>query len=351
MLPWIFSDSNKDGGFLTSNWHLYQAQKILTETAKRYGVRQTLFHGRGGTIGRGGGPTNQAILAQPRGTIGGRIKVTEQGEVVSSKYSNAMMAERNLELVISAVIAATLLDADPSSKRKVWEETMQTLSEAAYRSYRKLVDGTREFLEYYTQSTPIEEVSRLNIGSRPAERRQNGSFEELRAIPWVFSWMQSRQTVPGWFGFGSAVNDYLGGHSMSGLSILREMYQEWPFFRALLYFMQMSTQKADMHIARHYTGLVGENTLKEKYFGMIRAEFDATLQAILAVTQQKEILDNAYALKHSIRLRNPYVDPLSYAQVILLAELRQRAGSGREDLARAVQLSVNGVAHGLRNTG
>lgn len=347
-----YSDSNKDGGFLTSNWYLYCAQKNLTETAKKFGIKQTLFHGRGGTIGRGGGPTNQAILAQPEGTINGRIKITEQGEVVSSKYSNPVIAERNLELVISAVMAASILVEKPSSKQGRWEEVMEYLSEAALKGYHKLVDGTPEFMRYFSETTPIHEISRMNIGSRPALRKQLGGVSDLRAIPWVFSWMQSRQTVPGWFGFGSAVDQYLAMNASQGLNLLREMYQDWPFFKAIVDFMQMSTQKADMHISRHYAGLAGDEKIREKYFGMIKREFDATNQAILAITEQHEILDNAYALQHSIRLRNPYVDPLSYAQVILLQEIRDgKSKKNKEELERAVLLSINGVAHALRNTG
>ena len=347
-----YSDSNKDGGFVTSNWHLYQAQKELTEVSKSHGVKQTLFHGRGGTIGRGGGPTNQAILAQPRGTIEGRIKITEQGEVISSKYANPLTAERNLELVISAVLAATELDFDQEPKRKRWEEVMQEISDAAYEAYRQFVYDTEGFLEYYEKSTPINEVSRLNIGSRPAKRRESMKIEDLRAIPWVFSWMQSRQTVPGWYGFGYAFNRFLALKSMAGLGTLREMYQEWPFFKAIVDFMQMSTQKADMHIARHYADLVENEDLRKKFFGMVTSEFDATIQAILSITQQEEILEKSYALQHSIQLRNPYVDPLSYAQVTLLEKLRSLSDSRqREELERAVLLSINGVAHGLRNTG
>ncbi len=347
-----YSDSNKDGGFLTSNWCLYRAQKDLTATAKRFGIKQTHFHGRGCTIGRGGGPTNQAILAQPQGTIDGRIKVTEQGEVVSSKYSNPVIAERNLELVITAVIAASLLEQKISVRQKKWEAAMDFLSEAAYQSYRWLVDGSPEFMEYFVRSTPIQEISKLNIGSRPAHRRQMGSMADLRAIPWVFSWMQSRQTVPGWYGFGSAVEAYLAKNKKKGLELLRQMYQSWPFFKAVVDFMQMSTQKADMHIAKHYAGLEIKEKLRTKYFGMIKREFDATNQAILNITEQKEILENAYALRHSILLRNPYVDPLSYAQVILLKQIRNgRSKKNKEDLERAIHLSINGVAHGLRNTG
>lgn len=346
-----YSDSNKDGGFLTSNWCLYQAQKDLTEVARKFNIKQKLFHGRGGTIGRGGGPTNQAILAQPRGTIDGRIKITEQGEVVSSKYSNPLIAERNLELVISAVIAASMLDDKPSRKRDQWESVMQDLSDAAFEKYRNFIYESEGFMEYYNQSTPIGELSRLNIGSRPAKRKESSGISDLRAIPWVFSWMQSRQTMPGWFGFGSAFNRYLATSRMAGLSELREMYQEWPFFTALVDFMQMSTQKADMPIAKLYAGLVENREIGEYFFEVIVKEFEETQQAILAITQQKEILENNYPLQHSIRLRNPYVDPISYAQVFLLKELRKNPSKQYEDLERAVLLSINGVAHGLRNTG
>lgn len=347
-----YSDSNKDGGFLTSNWYLYKAQKELVATAERFGVQLTLFHGRGGTIGRGGGPTNQAIMAQPQGTIQGRLKITEQGEVISSKYSNPFIAERNLELVISATVAASLLEEKAPAQRSRWEETMEFLSQEALKTYRELVDGTGDFMQYYSESTPIREISRMNIGSRPASRTASQNFSDLRAIPWVFSWMQSRQTVPGWFGFATAVERYLQKERPKRLRRLREMYKRWPFFRAVVDFMQMSTQKADMHIARHYANLVKNKKPREHYFGMIKKEYDLTREVILAITQQKEILENAYALQHSIRLRNPYVDPLSYAQVILLKQARGgQKKKNREEVERAVLLSVNGVAHALRNTG
>ncbi len=345
-----YSDSNKDGGFVASNWYLYEAQTELTQIAGHFNIRQTLFHGRGGTIGRGGGPTNQAIMAQPFGTIDGRIKITEQGEVVSTKYANPIIAERNIELALTAVLAATIREDDFGPKLKKWEAVMSELGETAFKAYRSLVDE-ESFFEYFTQSTPIDEISRLNIGSRPARRRETSSLNDLRAIPWVFSWMQSRQTVPGWYGFGSAVDAYLAVNSMTGLSVLREMYAQWPFFRAIVDFMQMSTQKADMHISKKYAGLVTRDGLREKFFRMITQEFDMTIRAILEITSQKEILDNSYTLQHSIRLRNPFIDPLSYAQVLLLRKLRRPDSKQREALERAVLLSVNGVAHALRNTG
>lgn len=344
-----YSDSNKDGGFVGSNWYLYEAQKNLTEAAKKYKIKQTLFHGRGGTIGRGGGPTNQAIMAQPRGTINGRVKITEQGEVVSTKYSNPIIAERNIELVVSAVIAATVLEKPPGPKLQKWEDSMRQIADVSFRSYRNLVDE-ENFFEYYNQSTPIAEIARLNIGSRPAKRRETTGLGDLRAIPWVFSWMQSRQTVPGWYGFGTGVEAFLNNNS-GGISTLREMYRRWPFFRAIVDFMQMSTQKADMHISRQYAGLVSKESLRTHFYKVITDEFNLTIKALLSITEQKAILENAYSLQHSIQLRNPFIDPLSYAQVILLKKLRREDSKQTEALERAVHLSINGVAHGLRNTG
>ncbi len=351
-----YSDSGKDGGFLASTWRLYNAQQVLTETALRHGVKLKLFHGRGGAIGRGGGPLNKAIMAQPRETVDGRIKITEQGEVIASKYSNPIIAERNLELVISAVVYASLIEANPSPKRPKWEGVMQQLSETAYSCYRNLVYETEGFLEYYHQATPIDLISRLNIGSRPAKRNASEKIEDLRAIPWVFSWMQSRQTVPGWYGFGTAFHDFIKMNSHAGIAQLREMYREWPFFRVTVDFLEMSTQKADLHMARHYADLVKQKSLRETIFKRITGEFESTAQAIMAITEQREVLEKTEILQHSIRRRNPYLDPLSYAQVILISRLREKQEKGSsakdlEEIQRALFLSINGVAHGLRNTG
>lgn len=357
-----YSDSNKDGGFLTSNWSLYQTQRRLTEIAHRYRIKQKLFHGRGGTIGRGGGPTNQAILAQPAGTLEGRIKITEQGEVISSKYSNRHIAERNLELVLSAVTEATRFHPREPKEERKWESAMGELSEASYRAYRSLVYQDEDFLTFFQHATPIEEVSSLNIGSRPVRRHENERIEDLRAIPWVFSWMQSRVTLPGWYGFGSAVEQFAGaglvpahrGRSQEPpLQVLQEMYQEWPFFQTLVDLMQMSIQKADLGIARLYAGLVPDKKIQEKFFTEIKEEYWRTRKAILEIAGQEEILENNYTLLNSIRLRNPYVDPISYAQVILLDRMRNlKHGKKDEDaLWYATLLSINGVAQGLRNTG
>lgn len=345
-----YSDSCKVGGFLASNWYLFQAQRKLTSISKEYKVRHKFFHGRGGAIGRGGGPVNQAIMAQPRGTVDGRIKITEQGEVISLKYSDPHMAERNLDLVISAVLHASMIDNKPSEKRESWYEIMEKLSDSSHEAYRKLVYEDEEFIPYYFGSTPISEVTRMNIGSRPSRRKKTPGIQDLRAIPWVFSWMQSRQTVPGWYGFGSAVENWLK-ENPEGLSMLQEMYAEWPFFKMVVDFMQMSSQKADMHIAKHYAALVADEKIRDKFFSKVHEEYELTVQKALEITGQKEILENAFALRHSIRLRNPYIDPLSYAQTILLRRIRKAEGDIPEDLERAVFMSINGIAHGLRNTG
>ncbi len=345
-----YSDSCKVGGFLASNWYLFQAQKRLTVVSAKFGVRHKFFHGRGGAIGRGGGPVNQAIMAQPRGTVDGRIKITEQGEVISLKYSDPHMAERNLDLVISAVLHASLIDNKPSEKRESWYEVMENLADLAHQAYRDLVYEDEQFVSYYFGSTPINEVTRMNLGSRPSKRRKTPGINDLRAIPWVFSWMQSRQTVPGWYGFGSAVQAWLKDNP-EGLEKLKEMYVEWPFFKMVVDFLQMSSQKADMHIAKKYAALVEDETLREKFFSKVETEYKQTIRAALEITGQKEILENAFALRHSIRLRNPYIDPISYAQTILLRRIRKAGGEISEDLERAVFMSINGIAHGLRNTG
>ncbi len=344
-----YSDSNKDGGFLTSNWALYETQKHLTRVAKRHGVKQKLFHGRGGTIGRGGGPTNQAIMAQPAETLGGRIKITEQGEVISSKYANPYIAERNLELVLSAVIAATWMHKALSKEEKKWEDMMEELSESSFQAYRSLVYEDPDFLVYFYYATPIEEVSSLNLGSRPARRIESKRIEDLRAIPWVFSWMQSRATLPSWYGFGTAARRFL---EKSSIAILQDMYRRWPFFQTVVDLMQMSMQKADLAIARLYAGLVPDEKIREKFFSQIKEEFERTRKVILEITGQEELLDRNYALQNSIRLRNPYVDPISYAQVILLDRFRRfPQAKDHEAVWYAIHLSVNGVSQGLRNTG
>ncbi len=340
-----YSDSNKDGGYFTSGWELYKAQMELTAIAKHFGIKQILFHGRGGAIGRGGGPVNQAILAQPPETVQGRIKITEQGEMIYSKYGNPYLAERNLELVISAMVESELL-RDPLELTPEWAKTAEALSQLSYKAYRGLVYEDPDFVTFFNQCTPIHEIQELHIGSRPSRRVSGSSrIEDLRAIPWGFSWTQSRYTLPGWYGFGSAVRQWPGDKNL-----LRQMYRSWPFFKAQVDFMEMSAQKADMHIAQRYAELVEDKAIRDRIFSRIEEEYRWLREGILQITSEKETLQSNPTLQSSIKLRNPYVDALSYFQISLLKEWRA-SGRTRDDLKRAVLLSINGVANGMRNTG
>ena len=346
-----YSDSNKDGGFFTANWELYEAQRRLHAMATMHGVRLQFFHGRGGTIGRGGGPLHQTILAQPAGTLEGRIKITEQGEVVAAKYANPMMAMRNLELALSAVLESTLIVPKPSKRLTEWERTMGTLSELAYQSYRRVVYDDPEFVKFFEQATPIDAISDFRIGSRPARRTTSTRIEELRAIPWVFSWMQSRQILPSWFPFGSAVAEFEKHHER-GLETLQQLYQRFPWFHVMVDFIQMSLGMADMHIAARYAKLVEPAALGTRIFGALEEEFQRTKHAVLAITQQRTLLEFNYVLQNAIRLRNPYVDPLSILQIRLLEQHRKQHGHGDDGLLeRALALTINGVAAGMRHTG
>jgi phosphoenolpyruvate carboxylase len=345
-----YSDSNKDGGYLTANWELYRAQQALAAVCREHGIALKLFHGRGGAVGRGGGPANRAILAQPRGTVHGRIKITEQGEVIADRFAHPGIARRQLDQVVNAVIKTTV--EPPSLDREAeWESAMAAMSEIAFGAYRDLVYRTPGFVTYFRQATPIEELTHLRIGSRPARRGSSPGIEDLRAIPWVFSWMQSRHVLPGWYGLGTALKAYVDqapGH----LERLQEMYREWPFFQAVLDNGQMAWAKADMPIAREYASLVEDHDLGASIFSSIETEHRLTREMILRVTELKEILDNAPVLQQAIRVRNPYVDPLSYLQVALLRKLRR--GELPADEPRglaAVLLSIGGIAAGLKNTG
>lgn len=360
-----YSDSNKDGGFFTSGWELYKAQINLTRVSHKHKIQQCLFHGRGGAIGRGGGPLNQAMLAQPPGTLEGRIKMTEQGEMIHNKYGNPFLAERNLELMLSAMIEAELL-RDPAVPHPEWVKAAEELSELSYKAYRALIYEDPEFVTFFQQTTPIYEIQELNIGSRPAKRNASSArIEDLRAIPWVFSWTQSRYTLPGWYGFASAVREWLGESGAESVerdksasrspvaarrALLQQMYSDWPFFKAQLDFMQMSAQKADMHIAGRYAELVEDEALRQRIFSRIEKEHQDVARVVTEITQQHELLENNATLQKSIRLRNPYVDALSYFQIALLKDWRG-SGRTREDMKRAVLLSINGVANGMRNTG
>ncbi len=349
-----YSDSNKDAGYLAANWELYQAQEQLAACCRQHNVTMTLFHGRGGTIARGGGPANRAILAQPPGSVDGRIRITEQGEVIDERYGHPAIARRHLEQVMHAVLIASaprhhhvLPEPEPG-----WRAAMDELAALSYRAYRQLIYETPALLAYWQQATPIHEISQMRIGSRPARRSSSATFTSLRAIPWGFSWMQSRHVLPGWYGVGAALAEY--GRSASNLHQLQRMYREWPFFRTLIDNAQLSLAKADMGIARLYASLVEDVTIRDQIFGEVERAFAETVTWILRVTELRRLLDNQPVLQRTIERRNPYVDPLNFIQVSLLRRLRAmddaESEAGRQ-LLDAVFLTIKGIAAGLKNTG
>jgi phosphoenolpyruvate carboxylase len=345
-----YSDSNKDVGYLASSWGLYRVQEELAELFRESGIRFTYFHGRGGSIGRGGGPTNVAILAQPPGTVGGRIKLTEQGEVVSARYATPEIAHRELELVTGAVLVSTVgaLPKPAPDRLALFREALDLMSARSAGAYRDLVYGEPEFVAFFHAATPIEAIARLQLGSRPARRTASSRIEDLRAIPWVFSWTQTRILLPGWFGLGRALQ---AGTEAFGLDLLREMDRSWPFFDALLGNAELALAKADLAIAERYVDLV-EPALRERFWPRIRAEYELTRAQLLLVTEQDHLLDRESVLQRSIEQRNPYVDPLSFIQIDLLGRLRAAtADEPPDDLLRAVLLTINGIAGGLKNTG
>jgi phosphoenolpyruvate carboxylase len=344
-----YSDSNKDGGYLTAIWELYKAEVALIETFRRHGVRLRLFHGRGGSVGRGGGPSYQAILAQPPGAVDGMIRVTEQGEVIAAKYSNADVGRRNLETLAAATLEATLLAGGQAAPRDEYLAAMEALSEHAFRAYRALVYETHGFERYFWEATVIGEIANLNIGSRPASRTNSRRIEDLRAIPWVFSWSQCRLMLPGWYGFGAAVKAWLLARGAEGLALLQAMYREWPFFRAALSNMDMVLAKSDIAIASRYAELVSDPALGAAIFGRLRAEWQDSIDALLAITGQRALLEGNALLARSIRNRFPYIDPLHHVQVELLK--RHRAGDPDPRVVEGIHLTINGIAAGLRNSG
>ena len=344
-----YSDSNKDGGFIASGWNLYTAERALIEVFNRHGVKLRLFHGRGGSVGRGGGPSYQAILAQPAGAVQGRIRITEQGEVIASKYGNPELGRHNLEVLVAATMEATLLPREHDDPAQEYIDAMEELSTAAYAAYRAMVYETPGFERYFWESTVISEIAELNIGSRPASRKKSTAIEDLRAIPWVFSWAQCRLMLPGWFGFGSAVSAYRARHGDEGMKRLGRMHREWGFFRTLLSNMDMVLAKSDIGIAERYSLLVRDEVLRNAIFPRLKAEWQASVDALLAVTEQAELLDENPLLKRSIRNRFPYLDPLNHLQIELLQ--RHRSGDSDERVRRAIHLTINGVAAGLRNSG
>jgi phosphoenolpyruvate carboxylase len=347
-----YSDSNKDGGYLTANWSLYQAQERIAESCQRYGIELTIFHGRGGTVARGGGPANRAIRAQPPGTVDGHFRLTEQGEIITSRYSNKDLAHRHLEQIVNAVLLASapLHDGQDNRLSPAWRQALDQMAQAAEDKFRKLVYQTPGFLDFWQAATPIDEIKRLSIGSRPAARQPGSeAVTKIRAIPWVFSWMQSRFNLPGWYGLGTGLRS--GGVA---LNRLRVMYLEWPFFSALLDNAEMSLLKADMGIASLYAGLVPDQDFARRIFKIIDSEYQETRQALLEITGHQELMDAEPVIQRSVHLRNPYVDPLNYIQVEMLRRLRalpDAETSQADDLREVIVITINGIAAGLRNTG
>jgi len=344
-----YSDSNKDGGMLTSTWELYKAHRDLHSVAQECGVKLRLFHGRGGTVGRGGGPTHSAILAQPEGCFSGRIRITEQGEVLNWKYADPVLAEWNLELMIAASLEALTRSRQPSARDQArWEEAMEEMSQEAFRAYRRDIAENAEVLEYFEQATPVQELDAARIGSRPSRRTKGRRLQDLRAIPWVFGWMQSRHAVPAWYGVGYGLQSF-AGKGKSHERLLREMLKHFAPFSDLVRNVELGMAKADLHIARLYSGLVKSAELRKRVFGMIEDEFSRSREIILRISGQRELLARNRVLARSVHLRNPYVDPMSLIQVELLR--RKQQGHDLAKLEYPLGATINGIAAGLHNTG
>ena len=359
-----YSDSNKDSGFLSSNWEIHKAQKSLQKIAESYGVNLRIFHGRGGSVGRGGGPAYEAILAQPGNSISGRIKITEQGEVLASKYSLLDLALYHLETITTAVIQASLLgtgfdDIEP------WNEIMEELAHASRQHYRNLIYEQPDFIDFFHQVTPIEEISQLQISSRPA-RRPSGKkdLSSLRAIPWVFSWTQTRFLLPSWYGIGTALQKFLDEEPEQHLKLLRYFYLKWPFFKMVISKAEMTLAKVDMEMARHYVNELSnpqDKTRFENVFEQISQEFFLTRDLVLKITGHEKLLDGDPILQRSVQLRNGTIVPLGFIQVSLLKRLRQPKNApttgvihsrySKGELLRGALLTINGIAAGMRNTG
>jgi phosphoenolpyruvate carboxylase len=343
-----YSDSNKDGGMFTSTWELYKAHRELHRAAQENNVRLRLFHGRGGTVGRGGGPTHSAILAQPPGCFSGQIRITEQGEVLNWKYADPILAEWNLELMIAAGLEALARPGEQQSPDAEWEEAIEEMSELAYRFYRREIAENPDVLEYFEQATPVNELDSARIGSRPARRTKGRRLEDLRAIPWVFGWMQSRHAVPAWFGVGHALEQF-AERASANESLLRQIARNFLLFADLIRNVELGMAKADLGIARLYSGLVKNAALSKRVFSMLEEEFLRSRRMILRVTGQRELLARNRVLARSIRLRNPYVDPMSLIQVELLR--RKQQGQQSSELEYPLGATINGIAAGLHNTG
>jgi phosphoenolpyruvate carboxylase len=344
-----YSDSNKDGGFLTSIWELYKAEVKLAALFERLGLVLRLFHGRGGSVGRGGGPAYHAIIAQPPGAVSGQIRITEQGEVIASKFSDRAIGRRNLETMVAATLEASLLDPEAKTDVLAFRAVMDDLSSRAFAAYRSLVYETPGFNEYFRAATPLTEIAQLNIGSRPASRKASGRIEDLRAIPWVFSWAQSRVLLPGWYGVGTAVDKWIREDPKARAAELRRMYKRWPFLRTIVANLEMVLAKVDLGIASRYAELVPDAALRESIFNRIRAEFELTKKAVLGMTGGGDFLSGNASLEQSLKNRLPYIDPLNHLQVELIK--RYRSGRTGERVRRGIHLTINGIAAGLRNSG
>jgi phosphoenolpyruvate carboxylase len=348
-----YSDGSKDGGTLTANWKLYNAQIEIHEMAKRFSIRLKFFHGRGGSLGRGGGPLNKSILSQPAETIGDGVKITEQGEVLSSRYLLEDIAYRSLEQATSTLLLASTRVSKVSEqgqiREKDWERAIEEISEAALAKYQSLVFEDPDFLSYFHQATPLRELGELNIGSRPMSRKNKGRFEDLRAIPWVFAWTQSRQLLPGWYASGTGLETF-AAKGEENLQLLRQMYKKWPFFQSTIDNLQMALMKADTTTAKEYLSLVEEQGMAERIFTNIGEEYERTKAILLSITEDNELLDHTPNIKESVFRRNPYVDPLNFLQVELIKQLRKQ-DEPSEELLTEVLLTISGISAGLRNTG
>jgi phosphoenolpyruvate carboxylase len=344
-----YSDSNKDGGYLAANWALYRAELDLVESARKTGIRLRLFHGRGGTVGRGGGPSYQAILAQPPGAVNGSLRLTEQGEVIAAKYAEPIIAQRNLETLLAATLESTLLDVEGlGDAAGPAYEILDELADRAQRAYSELVHETDGFVEYFLQSTPVSEIGSLNVGSRPTSRKRTSSISDLRAIPWVMAWSQSRVMLPGWYGTGSAVESWIAEDD-GRVALLRDLYQKWPFFQTVLSNMAQVLAKTDLGLAARYAELVEDTSLRRRVFDKIAAEHQRSINAHKLITGQDDLLADNPALARSVFNRFPYLEPLNHLQVELLR--RYRSGDDDELVQRGILLTMNGLASALRNSG
>ncbi|MBU9714325.1 phosphoenolpyruvate carboxylase [Evansella tamaricis] len=348
-----YSDGSKDGGTLTANWKLYKAQQEIHKMASGYDIRLKFFHGRGGSLGRGGGPLNRSILSQPPETLGDGIKITEQGEVLSSRYLLCDIAYRNLEQAASALLEASALAYKREGKGqtlpKVWEDAMEEISGGALQKYQSLVFGDKDFLTYFKQTTPLQELAALNIGSRPMSRKGSERFEDLRAIPWVFAWTQCRQMIPAWYASGTGISAF-AEKKEENLHLLQEMYQKWSFFQVTVNNLQLALMKADLSTAKEYMNLVEDKKMAERIFGDISEEYNRTRDILLKISGNNELLDHTPNIQETVHRRNPYVDPLNFLQVDLIQKMRE-SGEESEELLTEVLLTISGVAAGLVNTG